>query len=104
MDDKQRAEGIAATDYSDLFVEKGTVIHATRKCKSFEFKEILEKHKIINVDRFVSPSPEVGGWTKFVKDNIACQRRREYTRAFSHCEDNKEKQQSKKGGRGWLHR
>jgi hypothetical protein len=30
FDDKVRAEGVANRDYSSLFVEKGTVIFATR--------------------------------------------------------------------------
>jgi hypothetical protein len=29
-EDKVRAEGIAVADYCDLYVEKGTVIHARR--------------------------------------------------------------------------
>ena len=41
IDDKVRAEGIANRDYSMLFVEKGTVIFATRDFKPLNFKEIL---------------------------------------------------------------
>ena len=36
-EDKVRAEGIATTDYCDLFLEKGTIIHATRDFKSPNF-------------------------------------------------------------------
>ena len=103
LDDKLRAEGIAIDDYFKLFVEKGTIIHATRAFKALNFKEILEQHQIANADRFVPPSPQVGGWTKFIKTSIANQRTRKNTRASLYCEEKKEKQQLKKGGRGWLH-
>jgi len=103
VDDKLRAEGVATAEYVKLFVEKGTVIHATRDYKALNFKEILEQHQIANADRFISPSPQVGGWTKFVKVNITSQRKRKNTRASLCCEYKKERQQPKKGGRGWLH-
>jgi len=103
VDDKVRAEGIAIEDYSKLFVEKGTIIHATRAFKALNFKEILEQNQIANADKFIPPSPQVGGWTKFIKTNITSQRTRKSTRASLYCEAEKEKQQPKKGGRGWLH-
>jgi hypothetical protein len=103
LDDKVRAEGVATDDYLKLFVEKGTIIHATRDFKALNFKEILEQNQIANADRFVPPPPQVGGWTKFVKTNITSQRKRKNTRASLYREDKKEKQQPKKGGRGWLH-
>ena len=55
IDDKVRAEGIANRDYFMLFVEKGTVIFATRDFKPLNFKEILDQHKVIDVDRVVPP-------------------------------------------------
>jgi hypothetical protein len=104
VDDKVRAEGVAAAEYVKLFVEKGTIIHATRNYKALNFKEILEQNQIANAERFVPPSPQVGGWTKFVKVNITSHKQRRSTRALLYCEAKKEKQQPKKGGRGWLHR
>jgi len=103
VDDKVRAEGIAIDDYSKLFVERGTIIHATRDFKALSFREILEQYQIVDVDRFIPPSPYVGGLTKFIKTSIASQRSRKNTRASLYREAEKEKQQSKKGGRGWLH-
>jgi hypothetical protein len=104
-EDKERAEGIATSDYHDLFVERGTVIHATRNFKSLNFKEILEKHKIANADRIIIPNPNIGGWTKFIKMNVTNQRSRKRNREEFYCDENKhEKQQQKKGGKGWLHR
>jgi hypothetical protein len=102
MDDTIRAEGIAVNDYNDLFVERGTVIHATRNFKALSFKEIVEKHKIADVDKLVSPDPSIGGWTKFIKTSITKRRKRK-ARFTQFCEQNKQKQQLKKCGRGWLH-
>jgi hypothetical protein len=104
LDDKVRAEGIAINDYTTLFVEKGTIIHATRDFKALSFREILERSQILNVDRFIPPSSQVGGWTKFVKTSITIQRPQRNRRALLYCEPKKEKQQPKKGGRGWLHK
>jgi hypothetical protein len=103
FDDKVRAEGMATADYCDLFVDRGTVIHATRDFKALNFKEILEQHQVINPDRYVPPVPQVGGWNKFIKNNITNKPRRT-RRADLYREEKREKQQPKKGGRGWLHR
>jgi hypothetical protein len=102
LDDKVRAEGIAVNDYSDLFIDKGTVIHATRDFKSLNFKEILEEHEIQNAERYIPPDPHVGGWTKFVKNNITNQPIKKRKAEF-YVEEKKAKQQLKQNGRGWLH-
>jgi hypothetical protein len=103
VDDKVRAEGVATADYCDLYVEKGTIIHATRAYKDLNFKEILEQHQIENTDRFIAPPPQIGGWTKFIKVNITNQRSERHRRADLYRDEKKERQQPKKGGRGWLH-
>jgi hypothetical protein len=103
VDDKVRAEGIAIDDYSKLFVEKGTIIHATRDFKALNFREILEQNQIADAEGLVPPSPQVGGWNKFIKTSITTQRKRKSTRASLYREAKKEKQQAKKCGRGWLH-
>ncbi|MEM3702972.1 MAG: hypothetical protein QXX79_00915, partial [Candidatus Bathyarchaeia archaeon] len=66
IDDKVRAEAIANRDYPGLFVEKGTVIFATKKFKILNFREILQSYSVLDVDRFVPPNPSVGGWGKFI--------------------------------------
>ena len=104
LEDKVRAEGVAIDDYSKLFVDKGTVIHATRNFKSLSFKEILEQNQVENADRLVPPSPQVGGWTKFIRVSITSQKPQRNRRALTYVEPEKEKQQPKKGGRGWLHK
>ena len=104
IDDKVRAEGIAYADYPRLFVERGTVIFATRNFKPVNFKEILARHEIGDVDRLVPPSPHVGGWGKFIRTSITREsryRRVEQTRQY--LERKKKRQQLKKSGNGWLH-
>ena len=103
IDDRVRAEGIANRDYSSLFVERGTVIVATRKYKPPDFLEILQRHIPPDFDRVVPPSPFVGGWRKFVRDVLSNQKR--FTRRGRPVpsEPKKKGQQPKKGGRGWLH-
>ncbi len=101
LDDKVRAEGIAVSDYSELFVDKGTIIHATRAYKALNFKEILEQHQVLNAERYVPPDRFEGGWTKFVKTNISNKPFVPNKRAMPVIE--KKVQQPKKGGRGWLH-
>jgi len=104
IDDKVRAEGIANKGYSMLFVEKGMVIFATRDFKPLNFKEILDQHKVVGVDRVVPPSPHVGGWGKFIRTEIASQKRHGRARQTrQYLDDKKQRQHLRKGGRGWLH-
>ncbi len=103
IDNRLRAEGIATEDYLNLFVDKGTIIHATRDFKALNFKEILEQHQIINAERFIEPGSSVGGWGKFIKTNITICRPQRSKRAQRYVPEEKQKQQPKKGGRGWLH-
>ena len=105
VDDKVRAEGVATANYSDLFVEQGTIIHATRNFRALNFKEILEKHKVENVDRYIPPDPQVGGWTKFIKTNITNHRsQRKRSADFHYDNRNQKMRRPKKNGRGWLHK
>ena len=103
FDDKVRAEGIAVNDYDQLFIDKGTIIHATRDFKALNFKEILEEHEVLNAERYIPPDPHVGGWTKFVKTNITSKKLQSKRLAQLPVEEKTEKQQLKKNGRGWLH-
>lgn len=104
IDDKIRAEGVATADYMTLFIDKGTIIYATRDFKALSFKKILEQNEIDNTEKYVPPNPQVGGWTKFVKTNITNQGSKRNRRAATYVFMKKEKQQLKKGGRGWVHR
>jgi len=104
FDDRVRAEGIAVTDYTSLYVDQGTIIHATRDFKALNFKEILERHQVENPERFIQPDPHVGGWNKFIKNEITGQKPQKHKRAETYTPEKKEPQQPKKGGRGWLHK
>ena len=46
VDDKVRAEGVATADYCDLFVDQGTIIHATRDFQALNFKKSLSNTKL----------------------------------------------------------
>ena len=74
INDTKQAEKIASNTYSSLFIEKGTIIHASRNFKIPSFKEIVRLNKIENGERYISPDPIVGGWTKFTKKYITSQK------------------------------
>jgi hypothetical protein len=104
IDDKLRAEGIADKEYSPLFVECGTVIAATRKCKPPDFVEILEKHRTNDIDNPLPPHPSVGGWRKFARTVLNKKTRcAERGRTVPSRPRRDAGQQRKKGGKGWLH-
>jgi hypothetical protein len=105
-DDRVRAEGVSVNDYAILDIEKGTIIHATKDFKILNLKQILEKHKIDNPERHIQPDVRVGGWNKFIKTEITVQKG---SRAAAYLAENKKAkkkpgQQTKKSGRGWLHK
>ena len=99
-----RAESVATLDYSSLFIEKGTVIHATRDFKISSFNEILRMNKIENSEHYISPPSEFGGWTKFAKNHLMFKRTRKENLDVFLVRSNKQKQHLKKSGRGWLHK
>ena len=59
IDDKVRAEGIAKQDYSKLFVERGTVIMATRDYKPLEFFDIVQQHLSFDADKAIPPNSTI---------------------------------------------
>ena len=101
IDDRLRAEGIANQEYSKLFVERGTVIVATRDYKPPDFVEILKQHISSDAEKLVPPNPAVGGWGKFMRKEL--RKKRGLTRRPLTTPERREGQQLKKGGRGWLH-
>ena len=104
IDDKVRAEGIASKDYDLLFVDRGTVIVATKDYKPPNLGQILERHAEDKLhDRVVALNPAVGGWGKFIRDVISKQERLTKSGRSIPLEPEKKKQQLKKGGKGWLH-
>lgn len=103
IDDKVRAEGIAKQDYSALFVERGTVIKATRDYKPLEFFDIVQSYLTVDAERVIPPNSTLGGWGKFIRNKIRNQKKN--TGRFNPPKQTPAKgQQLKKGGRGWLHK
>ena len=104
IDDRVCAEGIADQDYSLLFMERGTVIRATRKFRPPDFWEILQQHKGVELYSAVAPGPCVGGWGKYIRTVLKRQPRVGRPRRQKRLEPvGKVRQQVRKGGRGWLH-
>jgi len=104
IDDKERAEGIANKDYDKLFVERGLVVLATRDFKPLSFAEVLERHRPSDMIGGFPPSPFVGGWGKFVRNVLSKEKRfTKRVRPAPPEPERDQKQQLKKGGRGWLH-
>lgn len=111
IEDKVRAEGIASKDFELLFVDRGTVVVATRCYKPLIFREILEQYEApyeVKVKQ-EAPPPHVGGWRKFGREIAALRSKtslRDKKRTW-HKDEAKNKRkhslQLKKGGRGWLH-
>jgi hypothetical protein len=104
IDDRVRAEGIAKEDYVQVFVERGTVILATRNFKLMNFREVLEKHGVGNACRYVAPDWRVGGWGKFIRNTFPNQKGSNQTnKAAFYVSEPAQKQHLRKGGRGWVH-
>jgi len=110
INDKVKAEGIAGKDFDLLFVNRGTVIVATRRFKPLDFKQILDKYETpyeIKIKKEV-PHPSVGGWRKFGKEIAIMHSKKHKTRRAWSKDKQKDGMkapalQHTKGGRGWLH-
>jgi hypothetical protein len=108
IDDEVRAEGISSKDYLELFVERGTVIVATRKFKAPDFHDIVQRHlsspRQSDVSNVFPLNPKIGGWGKFVRNVLGKQQSSVKRKRSVVVEtDRKVCQQRKKCGRGWLH-
>jgi hypothetical protein len=102
FDDRVRAEGVAPRDYPLVFTDRGHVIFATREAKAPSLSDIINYWR--TQGRVYWPEPNVGGWGRFIRTELkkAAYHR---TREVGENETNSSgKQQSKKGGKGWLHK
>jgi hypothetical protein len=103
FDDKVRAEGVSIRDYPLLFVDRGVVVFAVKGAKSPSYSDIIDFW--VSQGLVYSPDPLLGGWGKFIRTELE---RHTHTRASTFNRNRPrgkvEKQQSKKGGRGWLHK
>lgn len=104
IDDPLQAEKIANNTYSSLFIEKGTIIHASRNFKIPSFREIVRLNQIENGERYIPPDPQVGGWTKFTKKFITSQKRNKKNHKSVDPKISNKKNRQKQSGRGWLHK
>ena len=108
IDDKVRAEGVASQAFPLCFVERGTIIVATRDFKPLDLKEILRRNQVQNVERVINPTPAVGGWSKFARTVLNNQARSSVRVRRLALEESRagrfKSLQLKKGGRGWMHR
>jgi hypothetical protein len=104
IDDRVRAEGVASRTFSLCFVDRGTIIVATRDFKPLNLKEILSLNRIQNAEQVVGPPPAVGGWHKFARTVLNKQARNRSFVFEKPRSDRVKNLQLKKGGRGWLHR
>jgi hypothetical protein len=102
FDDKVRAEGIAQKEYLNLFVERGTVIMATRDFRPLDFFDIVQQYLLFDTEKAIPPNSTIGGWGKFVRNKI-CKNKTKTRRFIPPKPAQKKGQQRKKGGRGWLH-
>ena len=101
--DRIHAEKIASRDYSLLFIERGTVVKATREVKPLTYRETLKQNRQTSNLKTLPPDPNSGGWRKFSQTAIKAQKKPETQKEAQPKLKDKPPQQPKKGGRGWLH-
>jgi hypothetical protein len=104
IDDRVRAEGVASQTFPLCFVDRGTIIVATRDFRPLNLKEILSLNQIQNAEQVVGPPPAVGGWHKFARTVLNKHARNRRFLFAKPRSDRVKNLQRKKGGRGWLHR
>jgi hypothetical protein len=100
IDDRLKAEGIADKDFNLLFVDRGTIIMATRDYRPLDFAQVLEAHKLARQASEMAPNSTVGGWGKFARETIE---KHSSPRRRSYVEPKRVGSTLKKGGKGWLH-
>lgn len=103
IEDKWIAEDIADREYAVLFVDQGDIIWATRDFKPLQFYDILDRHEKTTGKRIRPIDPKVGGWGKFVREEIRESGQRKRTEPGKESAKPRSNGPTKKGGRGWLH-
>jgi hypothetical protein len=88
-------------DSSLVFEDRGQVIFATRGAESPSFSETIDYSRAQG--RVCWPEPAVGGWGLFIRTELKKQAHPNSRKSGAN-EPRGDKQQLKKGGRGWLHR
>jgi hypothetical protein len=101
FDDRVSAEGVAVRDYPLVLVERGCVVFAVRDAKAPSFSDVVDHWAAQG--KVYAPDPVSGGWGKFVRTHIRGQTISR-GKMFGEKQPGRKRQQSKKGGRGWLHK
>lgn len=100
FDDRVRAEGVAVRDCPLVLVERGCVVLAVRDAKIPSFSDVVDYWAAQG--KVYAPNPSSGGWGKFVRTHLK-KRTSGTGKEFKEQNTRRQGQQSKKGGRGWLH-
>lgn len=103
IDDRVRAEGIASKDFLKLFIDKGTVILATKDCRPPNFHEILRYYMPEAFAECFNVTPCIGGWRKFIREFMRGHIKEEQIKNSPKKPKKTVNLQKRKGGRGWLH-
>lgn len=101
FDDRIKGEGIVTRDHPLIFMDRGSVIFASRDAKTPTFSEIVELWAAQG--SIYAPQPAVGGWGKFIRTHL---RRASHSRArnlASNPFNLKANQCKRKRAKGWLH-
>ncbi len=103
FEDRQRAEDIARKDYELLFVEKGTVIRATRGYQPLSLEDIIERNEKILGLELSTPRPNEGGYRKFAKDVLSNQARfRKHPQSSTQSVEKDRIERNSETSKGWL--
>lgn len=101
FDDAVKAEGIVTRDYPLLFMDRGSVIFASRDARTPNLKEIDEFWQAQGA--VYAPNPAMGGWGKFMRTQILGVRNSRARVSDLESSFARDKQQMRKDGKGWLH-
>jgi hypothetical protein len=101
-DDEVRAEDVSKKEFNELFVDKGEIIYATRDYRPLSFREIVDRHLGSEMAEKISPDPAVGGWRKFIRENLPKHKQKRPREQPIVKAD--VSQHQRKGGHGWLNK
>lgn len=102
LEDRVTAEGISSQEFMRLFVNSGEILFASRDFKPISFREIIERHLGSDVAGKVDPDPSIGGWGKFIRENLPVSKKASKRERPAIKFDTS--QQQRKHGCGWLNK
>ena len=99
-EDKQTSPHTKGTSAVQFILTSTIVVHTLDLLKAVYVN--IFSCKEFDADKAVPPNSTIGGWGKFVRNNI--RKHKKPNRRFAPSKPTfKKGQQQKKGGRGWLH-